>query len=436
MATGALFPITSHSLCTRGSETRGEIGDNVPESCTQGHPQGRVAVVCDRRGKGRTVTKLRQSRQFGRQKVGPARCRSWRSRLGLVAAIVTIGAPVALVSGSTPALAAARVVDGLAEVIPGTTVLSGVACHGHDNCVAVGSDGSGEGVVVPITDGIPGAVETVAGTDALTSVSCPTTTFCLAVGYGPYTLPPNRMATEGVVVGISDGVPGGINTVIGPGQIGVPDSVFLYGVACSSANSCLVGGSDTYLAGVVVRIKPDNVGNEIPVSAYVVSAVACRRPSFCIAVGQALFGGGAVIFISYGKTTNEGGPTGAGGLDAVSCRSTQWCLAGGANMQGTEGVVALIVSKSLRDAEGVSGTSSINGVACRATTVDCLAVGDNSSSQGVVAGIYDGTPGVAQAVTGTEGLNGVACPSNTTCLVVGNNGSNQGVLAMIDLPPR
>ncbi len=379
------------------------------------------------------MVKIRRSGKFGNRMVGVAHSRSWHSRLGLLAAIVSISAPAGFIGGSATASAATRVANGTGEAVPGTAVLNGIACHGHDNCVAVGSTGTypNEGVVVPITDGIPGTPELVPGSDSLTAVSCPTTTSCLAVGYGPYTLPPNRMAIEGVVVGITDGVPGGINPVIGQGQIGVIDSVFLYGVGCSTDNSCFVGGSDYYLAGIVVRVKPNYVGNEIPVSENSINAVACQKPSFCIAVGQ-----GTVIFISYGKTANEGSPSGAGGLSSVSCRNAQWCLIGGVNGHGNEGAVALIVSKSLRAAEVVSGTSVINGVSCRATTVDCLAVGDNSSGEGVVAGIYDGTPGSAQAVVGTTGLNGVACLTNTSCLVVGTNGSGEGVMAMIHLPPR
>jgi hypothetical protein len=391
------------------------------------------------------VNENRRSAKLGKQTTGVTHRRFWRSRIGLLVAAVAISVPIALVSGSAPALAAAQVVNGPAEVVTGTAVLNGIACHGHDNCVAVGSNSSGEGVVVPITDGIPGTAEVVPGSEDLTSVSCPTSTSCLAAGYGPYTLPPNRMATEGVVVGINDGVPGGINAVIGSGQIGVPDSVFLYGVGCLNANKCYVGGSDYYLAGVVARIRPDNVGNEVPVYANSIGALACEKPSFCVTVGQALSGGpdqplsakygGAVIFISYGKTTYEGSPSGVAGLTSVSCRSTQWCLTGGVDGHGTEGIVELIVSKALRVAQEVPGTTSINGVACRPTTIDCLAVGGNSSNQGVVAGVYGGTPGTARAVKGTTGLSGVACPTNTLCLVVGSD-FGAGVLAKIHLPPR
>ena len=348
-----------------------------------------------------------------------------------------ISALVALVGGSSTASAATRVVSAPAQVVTGTSVLAGIACHGHDDCVAVGSY-DGEGVVVPITDGAPGSAELVTGTQALTAVSCPTTTFCVAVGYGPYTLPPGRMGIAGAEVPIYDGVPGGVVTIIGPGQIGVIDSVYLYGVGCSSANSCLVGGSDTYMGAVVVPLTLRGPGNEESVFDGVVNAVACRKTSFCVAVGQdeSSKSAGTVVTVSYGKIQNFGGPVGTSNLDAVSCRSTAWCLTGGDNIHETEGVVALVVNQAPRVAEPVSGSTGITGVACRATTVDCLAVGDNSTDEGVVAGIYDGAPGTAHVVAGTEVLNGVACPSNTSCLVVGANGSGQGVVATIHLPPR
>ena len=78
-----------------------------------------------------------------------------RVRVGLAALVVSAGALV--FSIIEPASASSTFVAPMATVepVPGTTVLNGIACHGKANCVAVGVD-SGEGVVVPITDGVPG----------------------------------------------------------------------------------------------------------------------------------------------------------------------------------------------------------------------------------------------------------------------------------------
>jgi hypothetical protein len=318
-------------------------------------------------------------------------------------------------------------------------VLNGIACHGHDNCVAVGSDSSGEGVVVPITDGIPGTAELVPGTNTLSAVSCPTTTFCIAVGEGPFQPGVGPAQAGGAIVPIKDGQEGGALIVQGEGAPNTTAGLTLYGVGCSTANNCWAGGADNLYGGVIMPIKNGYPGSEQTVAPEgPILSVACRLVN-CIAVGQAsgLTSSYGIVVFDLGSTPlNEGDPAGVSDLYGVACRSTTNCDVVGTNTGGTEGVVVLDISQYLHNAEMVAGSSRLNGVSCRATTVDCLAVGDNGSNEGVVAGIYNGTPGAAQAVAGTQGLNGVACPSNTSCLVVGANSSDEGVLAMIRLPPR
>jgi hypothetical protein len=408
----------------------------------QGRPRAESQVAATIGGRIRTVIKIRRSGKFGRQMIRAGQRRSWRSRLGVLAAIVSISAPVVLAGGSATASAFARVVNDAAQVVPGTSDLDGIACWDHDNCVAVGTAGPNpdEGVVVPITDGIPGTPELVPGTSHLFAVTCPTT-LCFAVGNGPYTNPPEPTTVAGVVVPITDGTPGGVQTVIGPGQPGAPDQVTLWGVGCSSADSCLAGGSDVYMGAVIVPIEDGASGNEesvFGVSGSSEYGVACRKISFCMAVGLGN-GTSTVLRISTnGKVRNEGGPAGAGRLTAVSCRNTAWCLVAGTNRHEKKGVVALVTNGAPGSAVAVSGSSLLQGVACRPATTECLVVGYNSSNEGVVAGINDGTPGTAQVVAGTEGLLGVACPTNTSCLVVGTTvgkHSLKGVLAMIHLPP-
>jgi hypothetical protein len=359
--------------------------------------------------------------------------RGWCSGPAALAAVLFISVPVALVIGSASASAAPRVFNAPAQVVAGTTSLNGIACHGHDNCVAVGSD-DGEGVVVPITDGVPGTAQLVAGPDTLSAVSCPTTTYCVAVGTGPYSNPPEPTQAAGYVVPITDGTPIGANAVPGMGMPGAPDQVYLYGVGCISATSCWAVGSSAYLGDVILPIGSQNL--ETVAQGYGLQGVACRDNT-CIAAGNGdvtsrkyPYGEGIAVAIADGKAASLGGTPGAQTLNGVACRSSAWCLAVGSNAHdSTEGVVVLVISQEIRNAVLVPGSAVLYGVGCRhVTQVDCVAVG-SGSNEGVVALIYDGTPGTAHAVAGSDELSGVACPTSTSCLVVGGNSSDEGVLA-------
>ncbi len=91
-------------------------------------------------------------------------------------------------------------IPGAALLVPGShSYLEAVACPSATDCVAVGSNASGQyssgnrGIVLPITQGKLGAPEVVPGTSGLNAVACPTTTTCEAVG---------KSANEGAVVSI------------------------------------------------------------------------------------------------------------------------------------------------------------------------------------------------------------------------------------------
>ncbi len=92
-------------------------------------------------------------------------------------------------------------------MIAGTHGLGGVACGSATTCEAVGQNitaqGAGVGVVVPITNGVPGTAQTAFGTVTLNDVSCPNAATCVALG-GNITAQPG---SGGVVVPITDGAP-------------------------------------------------------------------------------------------------------------------------------------------------------------------------------------------------------------------------------------
>jgi hypothetical protein len=74
-------------------------------------------------------------------------------------------------------------VPGTVQTVPGTTALEAIACIDASSCLAVGESSSGiDGVVMPITNGVPRTVATVPGILDLAGVACATTTFCVAVG--------------------------------------------------------------------------------------------------------------------------------------------------------------------------------------------------------------------------------------------------------------
>jgi hypothetical protein len=361
--------------------------------------------------------------------------RSWRLTR-LVLPIAFVSATILLVFASVAA--AGPSINGTTHIVPGTTALNAIACGSQDFCVAVGSD-SGEGVVVPVTDGIPGTPEAVPVTDALTAVSCPNSTTCTAVGYGPYSNPPEPTATAGYVIDITNGSWSNYWVVPGNGEPDAPDQVHLYGVACPRPSWCLAGGTDVYLGVVVLAIHggPGTLESVAPFGG--VQGIACRSKGFCLAAGDVEYTkqAGAVFPIVDGKPQGEGdGAAGVGILDGVACRSTTWCVSVGSSKHGDEGAVTLIIDQSPSGPKFVSTATVLNGVACSSRQNECLTVGANNDGKGVAVGINDGTPGIAQVVRGTQGLSGVACPSSTACLVVGSNDSHQGVLATVPLSPH
>jgi hypothetical protein len=165
--------------------------------------------------------------------------RRWPIRLAVLAGVVLISAPVAVVSGMSTASATSQILNVSAQPVPGTDSLNGIACSSATYCVAVGAD-SGEGVIVPITDGVPGTPDMVPSTTSLKAVSCPNSNICIAVGYGPYTNPPEPTTTAGYVISISNGIWSNDWAVPGNGEPDAPDQVYLgpSGFSVGLASSC------------------------------------------------------------------------------------------------------------------------------------------------------------------------------------------------------
>ena len=298
-----------------------------------------------------------------------------------------------------------------------------------------------EGVVVPISDGIPGAPSFVVGQEALLrGIACINAATCVAVGS-------SELTDEGVVVPIHDGVPGTVEMV--------PNTASLYGVSCMEAGtSCVAVGTSSVLnqeapEAAIVRITNPNTGAVHPptLDGFNNTLVGVSCPpgnTSCIAItGQSSAG------IPGGWLQTDGNlfsPTVAQGkstLKGISCADQNACTTVGSSNPAKGYVFAGMPnfnSPKAPPASTVSGADQLFGVSCFAgvtgceevgsrfigpslrSTVGvvqrsrdrCLAVGvDSSGTTAVVVELATGLPTGAGAVAGTGKLYGVACPITT-----------------------
>ncbi len=335
------------------------------------------------------------------------------SALGAVALVGTALVPLALAAAVAPASATTLNV----QAVPGTRVLNEVACPTATTCVAVGQfdDATGShGVVVPITNGVPGASQVVVGTATLTGVACSDATTCVAVG----SVTQVNRAQNAVVVPIVNGVAGAVQTI--------PNAEALNSVACSSATSCVAVGGSSF-QGVVVPIA-----NGVAGAAQFVTnddggltGVACYGPTACVAVGNnfPLFeSDGVVVLISNGTAGTSQLVTSTSTLNRVACR-VSICEATGA-AQSPPFAAVLQITNGVPGAPQVvpplapSGVNTLLGIACPSDTL-CEAVGN--ADTGVLVAVHSGVPAAPKPVPGTAGLNGIACTTASTCIAVGTN---------------
>lgn len=176
------------------------------------------------------------------------------------------------VVGAVVSITASTGTPGVAQPVPSSGQLSGVACSSATRCEAVGEVGNPQtGAVVSITSGVPGSATAVAGTASLFGVACPSTTSCTAVGATAL-----DGSGSGAIVPLINGAPGTPLTHQGN---------YLYAIACPSASSCESAGSDNASNGDVVQLTDGRPGLPTPVPGpYALSGLACVGAS-CEAVG-------------------------------------------------------------------------------------------------------------------------------------------------------
>ncbi|MDQ1391699.1 MAG: hypothetical protein QOF30_676, partial [Acidimicrobiaceae bacterium] len=343
-----------------------------------------------------------------------------RGRLGRgLVAVVLVWTTVGTLSvlAASPAGASS---PAYTHAAAGSSELRSVACPSATVCEGVGMNSSNQGVVVVVTNGVPGAAQVVPGSGGLSGVACPTVTVCEAVGVGISDAP-------GVVVTITNGV-------VTPAQT-VP--VRLLAVACPTAVTCQAVGSTAepyYTTGATVTIT-----NGTPAPAQVVPgtfqlvAVACGSATVCEAVGKADAGEDQAAWLAI--TNGTPGPAaqsfGAGVLRAIACPSANTCQVAGQDMHG-EGVVMSIVNGAVWYPHTVFGIYSMSGISCTSAS-HCQAVGAAVSYRGAVVTVTDSIPSGAQVALHTSTLLGVAC-SGATCEAVGIDSEfpEHGVVVTVD----
>lgn len=219
---------------------------------------------------------------------------------------ITDGVPGAGVAISPPADAA---VSG-SSTVPDTT-LAKVSCWGDGSCVAVGSYATAannvEGLVVPITGGVPGAATsaplpsnaaTANSTQnaSLDAVSCTEDGQCAAVG--GYLV--SAIDQEPLVEQISDGVASAGQDVTLPANAGIGrQDAALISVSCPATGSCAAVGSYTDYYGDLQELTvpisasvadsgfaPPGFANESFTYPYTqLTAVSCSASASCVVLG-------------------------------------------------------------------------------------------------------------------------------------------------------
>ncbi len=309
-------------------------------------------------------------------------------------------------------------------------VLAAVSCATTTECVAVGATSvDGTGVVVPITNGVPGSPLMVDGTKGLDGVSCPTTTFCEAVGAG---------AGSGVAVPVNSGKPGL--------PVAVAGTVALNGVSCPTGPLCEAAGRSATQGYVVTLTNPTDALPVVPVAGTTsVNGIDCANNSSCQVVAST--SNGSYNDVVATVTTGTPGafkvvPPGTSTFSGISCPTTVTCVAVGNGVHLVksrnipEGVVVTTVNGAPGKVAGLAtaSTARLEGVSCGGAS-SCVAVGTNgpvsngtSKGHGLFVSIDSGVPGSLTSIPGSNLLlDGVSCPTATSCIAVGTDGTAQVV---------
>jgi hypothetical protein len=239
----------------------------------------------------------------------------------------------------------------------------------------------------------------------LSGVACETAKVCIAAGDG------NFSPDQGMILPITDGVPGTPRAV--------PNADNLTGIACPSPTSCVAVGSvagSPHAEGVVVRITSGIAGaGEVIAGTHGLEAVACPGVTQCEAVGSNYSGGGFVVPITNVPGRKAVRPNYSGGDGGFVVPITNGVPG---RVEAPQKPVLVAETKS-----GKWSEFSFTGIACaissRCEAVGANMTVEQSASRSVALPVKNGAPGHYGVVAGSSQLNGVACPSTDTCIAVG-----------------
>jgi hypothetical protein len=185
----------------------------------------------------------------------------------------------------------------------GTTSVNGIACP-DANCTGVASTSNGKynDVLVPLTAGIPGNFQAVPpGTSTFSAIACPAAGSCVVVGRGVRDVK-GKNTPEAVVLAVNSGKPGRL--------VGVTDSatLLLQAVACGpGSRACIAVGTNGSASGatntghgVLLSISRGVPGSLQSVAGppVALTGIACPTASTCEAVGDSTSGAAVVVTLS------------------------------------------------------------------------------------------------------------------------------------------
>jgi len=237
--------------------------------------------------------------------------------------------------------------------------------------------------------------------------------------------------------------------------LGEPKEAVLYGVACSSATSCIAVGFNESSSGTYFSLSESWNGTEWKVKTTpeptgtlnsLLDGVSCSSASACTAVGYYENSSGVEVPFAERWNGTEWtvqsmpAPTGAKAtnLSGVSCPTATACTAGGeyTNSSGVRVPFAEAwngTSWAVQSVPNPSGSrrAEIRGVSCTSSTA-CTMVGSYETTaiyRVPFAARWNGTEWTEQSVPSPSGtkyssLDGVSCASSTSCAAVGVSFSN------------
>ena len=299
-----------------------------------------------------------------------------------------------------------------------------VACSSASYCVAVGGDGTFQGVAgLSSAGGTSWVAGTVAsGLPDLEALSCSTVLKCVAVGQGA-----TVVTIDGGQTWTAHAIPS-------------PDTTLL-GVSCYNSTHCVAvgvspGDNGPYNGDVLVTSDGGTTWTvpTVPSGSGALGSVACASATLCVAVG-------ASVLVS----TNGGGTWsarsvagGTGVLRSVSC-SASTCVAIGANPLATQDPSAMAYAIVTQDAGATwsqatmpPGSGNLFALSC-VTALKCVAAGSSTSGgPAIVVSSNDG--GATWSVNASfklsvDAVSAISCSSATACLFLGRAGQSAVAVA-------